>query len=92
MSMKRFSVAAVLTVGLALTGCGFGTGVSDETPDTPKKISKKYTDERRCEKRKGTRCTKWDDKDWIFVTSDGSQWDVEEKEYNEYKVGDYWPR
>lgn len=93
MSMKRFSAAVILSVALALTGCGWGTQTSDETPSTPKKISEKLTDERKCEKRNKKKvCIKWDDKDWIFVTSDGSRWDVDENEYNEYKVGDYWPR
>lgn len=88
--MKRLSLV-VLAVVVALTGAGC-SWVSEEKPTSPKKITKKYTDERKCEKRnRRNMCTKWDDKDWIFVTSDGSQWDVEEKEYNDHKVGDYWP-
>lgn len=93
MTTTKKSSLVALAVVFALTGCGWGTQTSDETPSSPKRISEKLTDERKCEKRNKKKvCTKWDDKDWIFVTSDGSRWDVDEKDYNAYKVGDYWPR
>lgn len=91
--MKRLSlVALAVVVALTGAGCNWGTQTSDVKPIVPKKISKKLIDEAQCEKRNKKKvCTKWDDKDWIFVTSDGVGYDVDEKEYNAYKVGDYWP-
>lgn len=90
--MRRLSLV-VLSVALAITGCGFNPNEpSDKTPSTPLKIHKKYIDPRKCERRKNSKCVKWDDKDWVFITNEGSSWDVDEKVYNSYKVGDYWPR
>lgn len=92
--MNRAKFLAIpFAVAFALTGCGFDPNTpSDNTPREPKKIFKKAIDERKCEKYKNRKCVKWDDKDWIFITSDGAHWDVDESDYNRYNVGDYWPR
>lgn len=83
-------VAVAILGGIACNGNGNGT--SDERPTEPKKIAKKRIDDPRCEKKKGKTCTKWDDRDWVLITSDGTAYDVDESEYNSVNIGDFWPK
>lgn len=102
--MRKTVSAVLLTAVFSLSACGFGEP-SDERPQEPKRIHRKYVDpahyknEKKCVKKdsKG-KCVKYetkkketDDKDWVLVTSDGTSWDVEESEYNSVNIGDYWP-
>lgn len=101
--MRKTIAVATATLAMSLlASCGSMAQPSDNTPSQPKRISKKYVDEAHyktvCTKKdtKG-KCIKTqkkvtDDKDWVLVTSDGSEWDVNQGEYNSVSVGDYWPR
>lgn len=94
MNTRKVAVA-LIAVGVALAGVACEP--SDERPSTPKQVREKYVDPRACEKYewkngRAGKCVKWDDKDWVIVTTDGKHYDVDEDEYNDVVVGEEWPK
>lgn len=92
--------SAVLLAGVLTLSGVVACEPSDHHPDTPKAVRTKYIDpaSKRCVRYHRVngkrRCASWktDDKDYVIVTTDGKQYDVNADEYNSAKVGGYWPR
>lgn len=79
----------ILPLAASLLLAGSACGTAKPQPITEKRID---PETRTCAKKKQFVCTKWktDDKDWVLITSDGVEHDVDESEYNSVKVGDMW--
>lgn len=93
--MKR-AVVTVLAVVFA-----FGVVAcepSENHPTTPKAVRTKYIDPEskicsryiRVNGKRKCKTYKVDDKDYVIVTTDGKQYDVDADEYNSVHVGGRW--
>lgn len=104
MRSKAIILPVVLLLGV--TACnGSNANPSDDRPESATLVTGKridppvYKTERTCVKKNTKKvCIQYkttkketDDRDWVLITT-GGEYDVDEADYNNVSVGEFWPK